>query len=116
MCFSSRKYENVEYPPGSKLKIKYGKGKNVKAYEAKVLDCKSDGGSMNYLVHYNGWNVRYDEWVKKDRILECVHKADSKRPLVPAKPQVLVNKVGLHHKNLTVNGKVTYYFAKQWIV
>ena len=34
---SRRQAENVpEYPAGSRLKIKYGKGKNQKLYEAKV--------------------------------------------------------------------------------
>ncbi len=27
---------------------------------------------MHYLVHYAGWNVRYDEWITKDRITSVV--------------------------------------------
>ena len=27
---------------------------------------------MHYLVHYAGWNVRYDEWITKERIMSVV--------------------------------------------
>ena len=49
---------DVEFPLGTKLKVKYGKGKNHKVYEAKVVDVEDNNGSVNYLVHYNGWNTR----------------------------------------------------------
>ena len=32
-------------------------------YEAKVVDERGEGAAREYLVHYNGWKARYDEWV-----------------------------------------------------
>ena len=32
-------------------------------YEAKVVDERGQGAAREYLVHYNGWKARYDEWV-----------------------------------------------------
>ncbi|XP_014243537.1 AT-rich interactive domain-containing protein 4B isoform X2 [Cimex lectularius] len=37
-------------------------------YEAKVLNVREEDGEKLYLVHYNGWNSRYDEWIKMSRI------------------------------------------------
>src|SRR5690348_3681689 len=39
-------------------------------YEAKVLDVSTDDRETKYLVHYQGWNNRWDEWVLDDRLLE----------------------------------------------
>lgn len=54
---------------GTKVKVKYGKGKTQKIYEANIKNTETDDGEVLYLVHYYGWNVRYDEWVKADRII-----------------------------------------------
>lgn len=53
-------------PPsvGDKLKVYYHESKVT--YEAKVIEAEGD----SYLVHYTGWNTRYDEWVNIDRIAE----------------------------------------------
>lgn len=53
-------------PPsvGDKLKVYYHESKVT--YEAKVIEIESG----MYLVHYTGWNTRYDEWVNIDRIAE----------------------------------------------
>jgi hypothetical protein len=91
--YSDKQYEMAEFPPGSRLKVKYGKGKTTKLYEAKVLDCRLDEGNMRYFVHYNGWNVRYDEWVKRDRIMECLYRSDGKKALTTAKPPMSTSKV-----------------------
>ena len=32
-------------------------------YVAKVVDERGQGEAREYLVHYNGWKARYDEWV-----------------------------------------------------
>ena len=49
------------YPPGTRLRIRYGKFKNQKVYEAKVLDGRRDAsGALQWLVHYAGWNNRCD--------------------------------------------------------
>ena len=43
-------------------------------YEAKVIKTKEIPGAgerwPKYLVHYQGWNARYDEWIKRGRIAE----------------------------------------------
>uniref|UniRef100_A0A8B9PJV9 AT-rich interactive domain-containing protein 4A n=1 Tax=Apteryx owenii TaxID=8824 RepID=A0A8B9PJV9_APTOW len=54
---------------GTKVKVKYGRGKTQKIYEASIKSTEIDDGEVLYLVHYYGWNVRYDEWVKADRII-----------------------------------------------
>ncbi|KAL1257565.1 hypothetical protein QQF64_010809 [Cirrhinus molitorella] len=64
---------------GTKVKVKYGKGKTQKIYEANIKNTETDDGEVLYLVHYYGWNVRYDEWVKADRIIWPVDKGGTKR-------------------------------------
>lgn len=40
-------------------------------YEAKVIEISVvQAGTPLYLVHYTGWNNRYDEWVQRERIAE----------------------------------------------
>lgn len=29
-------------------------------------------GILKYLVHYNGWNSRYDEWLEREEIVNVV--------------------------------------------
>lgn len=65
-----------EYPMGTKLRVKYGRGRNHKIYEAKVVESRKDGTHKSYLVHYAGWNTRYDEWVRPDRIVAIVNKPE----------------------------------------
>ncbi|NWW83974.1 ARI4A protein, partial [Rhynochetos jubatus] len=64
---------------GTKVKVKYGRGKTQKIYEASIKSTEMDDGEVLYLVHYYGWNVRYDEWVKADRIIWPVDKGGPKR-------------------------------------
>lgn len=64
---------------GTKVKVKYGKGKTQKIYEANIKSTETDNGEILYLVHYYGWNVRYDEWVKADRIIWPVDKGGTKK-------------------------------------
>ncbi|KAM8921267.1 AT-rich interactive domain-containing protein 4A [Pelodytes ibericus] len=64
---------------GTKVKVKYGRGKTQKIYEANIKNTETDGGEVLYLVHYYGWNVRYDEWVKADRIIWPSDKGGPKR-------------------------------------
>ncbi|TRY98458.1 hypothetical protein DNTS_017513 [Danionella cerebrum] len=64
---------------GTKVRVKYGKGKSQKTYEAHIKNTETDDGEVLYLVHYYGWNVRYDEWVKADRIIWPVDKGGTKR-------------------------------------
>ncbi|XP_019732919.1 AT-rich interactive domain-containing protein 4A [Hippocampus comes] len=64
---------------GTKVRVKYGRGKTQKVYEAHIKKTDIDNGEHFYLVHYYGWNVRYDEWVKADRIIWPAEKGTRKR-------------------------------------
>ncbi|XP_052041657.1 AT-rich interactive domain-containing protein 4A [Apodemus sylvaticus] len=64
---------------GTKVKVKYGRGKTQKIYEASIKSTEMDDGEVLYLVHYYGWNVRYDEWVKADRIIWPLDKGGPKK-------------------------------------
>ncbi|XP_039283337.1 microtubule-associated protein futsch isoform X3 [Nilaparvata lugens] len=56
---------------GDKLKVYYGPTHESKVtYEAKVLSSKEENSETLYLVHYTGWNTRYDEWIKRSRIAD----------------------------------------------
>lgn len=43
---------------GTKVRVKYGRGKTQKIYEANIKNTEMDDGEVLYLVHYYGWNVR----------------------------------------------------------
>ncbi|XP_016104740.1 AT-rich interactive domain-containing protein 4B-like, partial [Sinocyclocheilus grahami] len=79
---SSQEWEEGEefecYPPGMKVQVRYGRGHNQKTYEATVKESDLEGGEVLYLVHYCGWNVRYDEWIKADKIVRPANKNVSK--------------------------------------
>ncbi|XP_076141624.1 AT-rich interactive domain-containing protein 4B isoform X1 [Alosa pseudoharengus] len=62
------------YPPGMKVQVRYGRGRSLKTYEATVKESDLEGGEVLYLVHYCGWNVRYDEWIKADKIVRPANK------------------------------------------
>ncbi|XP_006990775.1 AT-rich interactive domain-containing protein 4A [Peromyscus maniculatus bairdii] len=64
---------------GTRVKVKYGRGKTQKIYEASIKGTEIDDGEVLYLVHYYGWNVRYDEWVKADRIIWPLDKGGPKK-------------------------------------
>ncbi|KAI9223097.1 MRG-domain-containing protein [Blastocladiella britannica] len=43
----------------------------VQIYEAKIHERRiGTDGTPEYLVHYHGWNSKYDEWVKDERLLK----------------------------------------------
>ena len=53
---------------GDKIKVFY---KDDALYEAKIIKWrKEDGASCQFLVHYQGWNARFDEWIERGRIAE----------------------------------------------
>ncbi|XP_058066120.1 mucin-2 [Anopheles bellator] len=62
---------------GDKLKVYYDEQKVT--YEAKVIEIAIQEGSPIYLVHYTGWNTRYDEWVRKERIAENLTNNKTKK-------------------------------------
>nr|XP_015218294.1 PREDICTED: AT-rich interactive domain-containing protein 4B [Lepisosteus oculatus]XP_015218295.1 PREDICTED: AT-rich interactive domain-containing protein 4B [Lepisosteus oculatus] len=85
---SSKEREGEEfecYPPGMKVQVRYGRGRNQKMYEATVKESDLDGGEVLYLVHYCGWNVRYDEWIKADKI---VRPADKNVPKIKHRKKI----------------------------
>ncbi|KAL1501119.1 hypothetical protein ABEB36_006504 [Hypothenemus hampei] len=71
---------------GDKLIVYYGPTNESKVtYEAKVVDLDKDQTGPIYLVHYTGWNTRYDEWIPANRIAENLSSGTkSKRTKVPA--------------------------------
>ncbi|XP_069391307.1 AT-rich interactive domain-containing protein 4A isoform X3 [Paralichthys olivaceus] len=75
----SEEDEDGDSVTGTKVRVKYGRGKTQKIYEAHIKKTDIDNGEQFYLVHYYGWNVRYDEWVKADRIIWPVEKGTKKR-------------------------------------
>ncbi|XP_062944786.1 AT-rich interactive domain-containing protein 4A [Cynocephalus volans] len=81
-CDSEGEEDEEDMEPcltGTKVKVKYGRGKTQKIYEASIKGTEIDDGEVLYLVHYYGWNVRYDEWVKADRIIWPLDKGGPKK-------------------------------------
>ena len=50
---------------------------NENYFHFQIIESKIEGGCQQYKVHYAGWNIRYDEWVKKDRIVAVVDESAS---------------------------------------
>lgn len=50
------------------------------------MEVSSDSGPKQYLVHYQGWNTRHDEWVGRERIVKVIEKPDSAKKKVAQKP------------------------------
>ena len=46
------------YNENDRILVWYGKGKNIRTYEAKIVTCEENEAHRDYLVHYNGWNNR----------------------------------------------------------
>ncbi|XP_044599044.1 AT-rich interactive domain-containing protein 4A isoform X2 [Cotesia glomerata] len=75
---------------GDRLKVYYGPTHESKVtYEAKVIGVESLDGSeeMNYLVHYTGWNTRYDEWIKAARIAQNFTQSQARVRRTKATPR-----------------------------
>ena len=58
VLFSSEDEEDGDSVTGTKVRVKYGRGKTQKIYEAHIKKTDVDNGEQFYLVHYYGWNVR----------------------------------------------------------
>ncbi|KAJ8309489.1 hypothetical protein KUTeg_014363 [Tegillarca granosa] len=97
-----------EYPQGTKLKVLYGRGKNQKIYEAKIIEASREGG-LQYLVHYAGWNNRYDEWIKPERIVRVLDKPEVKavKPITKTPKVTQQPVVRGRARSLTPKGVVT---------
>uniref|UniRef100_A0A3B3ZJV3 ARID domain-containing protein n=1 Tax=Periophthalmus magnuspinnatus TaxID=409849 RepID=A0A3B3ZJV3_9GOBI len=58
---NGRGEEDPDGVTGTRVRVKYGRGKTQKIYEAHIKKTDVDNGENFYLVHYYGWNVRYTE-------------------------------------------------------
>lgn len=75
---------------GDKLKVYYHEQKVT--YEAKVIEISKQNENALFLVHYTGWNTRYDEWVPKERIAEnLTSKQTNKRAKNSSKAEARSN-------------------------
>ncbi|CAM1318869.1 ARID4B (predicted), partial [Pycnogonum litorale] len=77
---SLKNEEHIKNGPvsvGDRVKVEYVFGDQKKSYEAKVREIQIGYHYNNYLVHYTGWNMRYDEWINSTSIIECI--PDSKQ-------------------------------------
>ena len=74
--------DSEEIRIGDKLRVRYTKGTGNDIFEVKVMKArvsKTDAGKEEYYVHYSGWNSRYDEWIKRHRIVEVVREKSPKK-------------------------------------
>lgn len=72
-----------QQPPNSRIiayqmppKLKFAEGERVLCfhgpliYEAKCMKGQVKEKTPRYLIHYNGWNKNWDEWVPENRVLK----------------------------------------------
>ncbi|KAJ8929936.1 hypothetical protein NQ314_017328, partial [Rhamnusium bicolor] len=81
---------------GDKLKVYYGPTHESKVtYEAKVIEIDKDQSGPVYLVHYTGWNTRYDEWIQPQRIAENLSAATKAKRLKQSSASSTANKTNI---------------------
>ena len=68
------------YKENDRILVLYGKGKTLHTYEAKVVGLDDSDDKRDYLVHYSGWNTRYDEWIDSSRIAGKITGTIKSRP------------------------------------
>jgi len=61
-------------------------------YEGKIQKTKVKDKVCKYLVHYSGWNTKWDEWVAESRVME--HCEDTIKKQKELKQQHLLSKKG----------------------
>lgn len=73
--------KDVEVNTGDKIRVKYIKGPKEHIYEAKIIKSEknADPAKQRFFVHYAGWNTRYDEWIKRNRIVQVIRDKTPKR-------------------------------------
>ncbi|CAF0837113.1 unnamed protein product [Brachionus calyciflorus] len=59
-------YRSCDIELNKIVEVKYGSGKTT--YHAKIVQINEENQTM--MVHYLGWNNRYDEWIKINQILK----------------------------------------------
>ncbi len=55
--------------------VYYGSNSQKHKYRAKIVQLNAENHTV--LVHYLGWNIRYDEWIKMDRIVRLFNEDSS---------------------------------------
>ena len=60
--------DEIRVSVGDKIRVFYHSYETI--YEAKVKRIQDQKPWPRYYVHYQGWNARYDEWIKRSRIKE----------------------------------------------
>ncbi len=53
--------------------VKYAYGGKIHNYRAKIIQLNKE--EQKVFVHYLGWNSRYDEWIKVNRVLRIIEEA-----------------------------------------
>ncbi|KAI2654174.1 AT-rich interactive domain-containing protein 4A [Labeo rohita] len=71
---------------GTKVKVKYGKGKTQKIYEANIKNTEMDDGEVLYLVHYYGWNNKEDGEKEKEEDKQAKQGIRRGRPPLKSTP------------------------------
>ncbi|KAF7487597.1 AT-rich interactive domain-containing protein 4A [Sarcoptes scabiei] len=68
---------------GDCLSVLYGKGKQMRIYDAKVMEIDINYSNRpSFYVHYYGWSNRYDEWIDIERITKIHRLKSTKRTWV----------------------------------
>ena len=68
--------ESAKIPSKMPPKLKFGEGERILCYhgpliyEAKCMKGQLKDKVTRYLIHYNGWNKNWDEWVPENRVLK----------------------------------------------
>ena len=57
---------------------------------------------LHYRVHYDGWNKRYDEWIRKERIVGVVEELVEPPKKIKPKTPGMKAKVGSSRKLVCV--------------
>ena len=52
------KRELQRFAENDRVLVRYGSGKNLRMYEAKIIGMEESKDKRDYLVHYSGWNNR----------------------------------------------------------
>lgn len=71
-CKACESANSIGMPP----KLKFGEGERILCYhgpliyEAKCMKGQLKDKVTKYLIHYNGWNKNWDEWVPESRVLK----------------------------------------------
>ncbi|XP_074035851.1 uncharacterized protein [Leptinotarsa decemlineata] len=104
---------SVQVNIGDKLKVYYGPTHESKVtYEAKVIEIDKDQAGTVYLVHYTGWNNRYDEWIQPQRIAENLSAATKAKRSRLSTSNIASTSKGNNPKSPAKRGRLTSVSAR----